>query len=701
MRRLPLFIWLLVAVSRPAAAQAWAWEAAIGPNGGSVILNTVEEDLAFAMNISVPDTFWRSTDGGQSWQWVQDVMRDLPGIVVRTPSGALLGDAIWRSTDDGITWEPTSSPFGASDYLIVHGERIYAVRDGDGTHVFASTDDGHTWSEVGAAADLDYVYEFVVGPAGRLWMAGRGGAFFSTDEGTTWHPAHPHVTGAGVVSTVQALAVTDRGVYALCRGRLYEFSDPTLGDRRAPLAWKSVRHFNGQPDALAIGDGGRIVYVGSNAVVYRSLDAGRTWEPSSVGSDNVYDIDIVEAGVALATVRDQGVWRSSDHGRTWGPTGVPGCRVSNFATYADGAGLVTGCENLTAVYHSRDGGRRWERFGPPFHGIGSAKVGATEAGTVFRERYPGGRVYRSIDGGALWEEVFDGDPSSFVQVPNGPFYVFLPDGWHRTTDEGDTWASGPVPGDVRSAVALEDGSIIVLTDDSVYRTEDGGLQWMPAANGLPRAPDRIAADAAGTMYVPLPEGLFRSSDRGRSWVGLGFLNSYSSPPIAAGPPGVVVTTKDGGVYFSTDEGETWTFGAEAIFRSDFPRIYVNSLFVTAAGAVVAGTYGTGVLTGTLPQLAETAMAMGSEGASPFALSAHPNPSLSGSGRISLHLTSAADTRVVLYDALGREVAVLLDRPIGTGGRIEVPLPSWLPAGVYVVRASGGGSSEWLKAVVAR
>ncbi|HYE95343.1 MAG TPA: T9SS type A sorting domain-containing protein, partial [Rubricoccaceae bacterium] len=75
---------------------------------------------------------------------------------------------------------------------------------------------------------------------------------------------------------------------------------------------------------------------------------------------------------------------------------------------------------------------------------------------------------------------------------------------------------------------------------------------------------------------------------------------------------------------------------------------------------------------------------------PFALSVSPNPS-SGTASIALTLSRAGAVRVGVYDALGREVAVLLS---GTraAGRHAIPFDaSALPLGVYFVRAETEGS----------
>lgn len=76
-------------------------------------------------------------------------------------------------------------------------------------------------------------------------------------------------------------------------------------------------------------------------------------------------------------------------------------------------------------------------------------------------------------------------------------------------------------------------------------------------------------------------------------------------------------------------------------------------------------------------------------AAAFALKAAPNP-VRAVAAVTLTTAGAPAVRVVVFDALGRRVAVLHDGPIAAGTlRLGLDV-SGLPAGVYVVRAEGDG-----------
>ena len=69
--------------------------------------------------------------------------------------------------------------------------------------------------------------------------------------------------------------------------------------------------------------------------------------------------------------------------------------------------------------------------------------------------------------------------------------------------------------------------------------------------------------------------------------------------------------------------------------------------------------------------------------------------------LALVLDGAASVRLSVYDALGREVAVVLDGPLGAGTHRAVFDGAALPAGVYVARAavapeSGAGAQALVR-----
>lgn len=90
-----------------------------------------------------------------------------------------------------------------------------------------------------------------------------------------------------------------------------------------------------------------------------------------------------------------------------------------------------------------------------------------------------------------------------------------------------------------------------------------------------------------------------------------------------------------------------------------------------------------------------------EGTEEFALSAASPTPAATRATVTMTVARAQTVTVVAYDALGREVAVLLDGETSAGSHpVEVDTSGW-PAGVYVVRATAGTSVASTRLVVAR
>jgi hypothetical protein len=215
---------------------------------------------------------------------------------------------------------------------------------------------------------------------------------------------------------------------------------------------------------------------------------------------------------------------------------------------------------------------------------------------------------------------------------------------------------------------------------TVLRSDDGGATWAIAHQftaselGLPPYAGSDVTDV--TVYA---------TGDGALWAGVGF-----SGGAAAGPP-------RGGVVRSVDGGTTWS-RADAGFRDGTGRGYaVNQFALSRTGVLYAATT-RGVWRTTTAVVAGEAGPNGAPGG--VGVSVRPNPA-GGRVEVVVSLAEAGLIRVVVLDALGREVAVVLDGE-GPAGERAVPVDtSGWPAGVYVVRVEAGGRVSSARLVVAR
>ncbi|HEX8806504.1 MAG TPA: hypothetical protein VF741_06125 [Candidatus Aquilonibacter sp.] len=246
-----------------------------------------------------------------------------------------------------------------------------------------------------------------------------------------------------------------------------------------------------------------------------------------------------------------------------------------------------------------------------YRGIGPAIAGGrmpAAAGSDLDARIyyaggAGGGVFKSMDGGASWVPIFDGEPvapiGAIAVSPRDPNDVWVGtgesnprntveegNGIYHSTDGGKTWthvgladsasisAISIDPRNTKTVVVAVLGRIFAdSTARGIYVTRDGGRTWQhtlyigpgTGASDLSRAPDRPSTLFAGmyefrrkpwTMISGGPNsGIYRSDDGGMTWR---HLTGNGLPTGLLGRIGVG-TGKGGRVYadMQSREGELW------------------------------------------------------------------------------------------------------------------------------------------------
>ena len=362
-------------------------------------------------------------------------------------------------------------------------------------------------------------------------------------------------------------------------------------------------------------------------------------------------------------------------------------------------------------------------------------LGAARGGTVSVDRSTdGGRTWADGVAGGRWATCLYERPSGRGLVacgndeaPDGPGVGYAP---LVSTDDGATWrVLGQFPsgadGDgtrlgseanalVELARAAPGGGprLVAGVYNGIAVSDDGGATWRRSAlwgpfrwyvNGFVQAePGSPAALGTASPAQALGDTLFASardfqsghpvvlaSTNGQAWAVRHEFEVFADPVLALGPDGAlwVGATQRATARFPTvlwrsaDGGRTWAptqsgydayQGVSALVSGRDGRMYL------AGGSGVWRTRASVVLVSEAPEAAEAPPGV--------SLTVHPNPS---SGRVSVSLTLSGPSRakVVVYDALGREVAVLLDGPLGGGAHTVAFDGVSLPGGVYVVRAA--------------
>ena len=297
------------------------------------------------------------------------------------------------------------------------------------------------------------------------------------------------------------------------------------------------------------------IYLATESGVWRSLDAGASWQKANAGLQEgaplpppVSSLAAVArpAGTVFATT-SFGLYRSTDGARSWKrlTQGLPTSAASVIIPAPSDPQILYVLFGDRGLYRTSNGGNSWKPVvGPParFTEIFSLVVDPRSANTLYSS-IRGGAVLRSTDGALHWSET-GRLPGDFpVAVTPDPFlprrlYASLLEtllasgGVYRSDDGGATWQR-------RSAgyAALTALSLDVAPDDpdrlwtqsftALFRNDGEGLPWSRVNLPLrffPGGPRSLAAVSSSTLFLRAafgspgpPTDIWKTEDGGVSW----------------------------------------------------------------------------------------------------------------------------------------------------------------------------------------
>ena len=295
-------------------------------------------------------------------------------------------------------------------------------------------------------------------------------------------------------------------------------------------------------------------------------------------------------------VNNGGVWKTNDFGRTWKPifddqpTGSIGDIVvspsnPNVIYVGSGEGLQRPDLSVgDGIYKSTDGGTTWQNIGlKNAQQIGGLAIDPKNENRLFVAAlgHPYGAneergVYRTTDGGKIWERVLYKDENTgAIQVtidPNNSNIVYA-----------DMWAGQQGPWENGAWNGAASG---------LFKSIDGGNTWKKLTTGLPTTEQGlarigfcIAPSNSNRMYATVEAGkyggIYRSDDAGETWALMnpderlwGRGNDFAE--IKADPKNAdIVYSADVVTWKSIDGGKTWAAFRGAPGGDDYHRIWIN------------------------------------------------------------------------------------------------------------------------------
>jgi hypothetical protein len=540
---------------------------------------------------AVRDTFWAATGNGiyksvdNAESWSLQTASGLPsGGVGRSelavaPSNSNVvyalfasGPQLWRTTDGGTSWTQMAAGDDACDgqcwyNMVLRVHRINPDIVFRGTvHIFKSFDGGVSWSDLsngwGPAQTVHQdTHAFLMHPSDpdTFYVGGDGGLWKSVDGGNSFANRNGNLN----ITQFYAVGVAAGDTETICGGAQ------------------------------------------DNSSLVRTT--GDVWDLQTVTGDGfVCHFDPVEADYAYNASYPSGgyprVNRSTDgplgpfFGITAGGTGInQGDRISWVTPYVlDPVSPSTLYLGTHRVYRSDDHGSSWSQVGPDDMTGGSGALVVVDVNRSFPSYVhagsSSGRVWRTVDGGASWDDITSGLPARTINDlagdPTDPDRVFaVVSGfntehlWRWTPAEGWVAIGAGLPNvPANTVLVLSALDVMVGTDTGVFRSTDGGVTVQPFMAGLPQ----------GVVVMDLKHDVLADVVTAGTY-GRG---AWQAPIAPVGPilvfDSVVLpaTEVDGDGDGNAEPGETW--GVQPVLRNagGDDALGVQARLVTGAPGVV-------------------------------------------------------------------------------------------------------------------
>lgn len=494
------------------------------------------------------------------------------------------------------------------------------------------------WNVVGPDGGDARSLEAVTGDPHHLFLGTANSWIYeSTDDGASWHRLAKLDTSDDLV--IDHILV-DPGNSLLMYAAAWKFDRPDGGlwiSHDGGKTWKSDPGLQGQSIrafAQAPSDP-RILFAGTLEGVFRSTDAGDSWQQiSPAGSKEIHEVESLAIDPKNPDIVFAGTWhlpwKTTDGGKNWENVKkglIDDSDVFSIIVDPDKPDLVY-LSACSGIYKSGNGGSLFRKIqGIPATARRTRVLRQDPAhrDTVYAGTTEG--LYKTTNGGKTFKRMTGPDVivnDVFID-PTNPDHVLLAtdrSGVLTSTDAAVSFKDSNHGFSARKVAALLiDGAnpsrvyAGVVNDKQyggVFVSDDGGNEWKQLADGLDgRDVFNIAESSDGTVVAGTNSGIF-ALDRDKStWVARNTIANTIAKPVAERIHGKAITIEKkvkaplrelgtrvygldlsgdvwlastaGGLYTSKDKGETWQ-GGPTVDAVDYLSVAAHGSTMVAARA---------------------------------------------------------------------------------------------------------------------
>jgi len=319
---------------------------------------------------------------------------------------------------------------------------------------------------------------------------------------------------------------------------------------------------------------------------------------------------------------------------------------------------------------------------------------------IFAGTYGGG-VFRSSNNGESWTSVNDGLSDYYIRgltvwgttlfAGTGSSGVFL------STNDGTNWiaANGGISNQYITSIKVLGANLFAGTyGGGVFFSSNNGISWSAINNGLTNN-NIIALEVVGANLFAgtYGGGVFFSSNNGTNWINTGLIGD-TVETFAVSGTNLFAGTFGSGVFLSNNNGASW------IAKNEGMSILYIYCLLTTSNYIFAGSVAGNYFRRPISEMIDI-QNISTEVPSRFTLSQnYPNP-FNPFTNIRYDLRKPGFVKLVVFDALGRELETFVNEQQSPGTYSVDWNASEYPSGVYFYRLQTDSYTEVKKMILAK
>ncbi len=514
----------------------------VNPNNSNYVYASLAAGNSFNF-IPEKTGVWTSTNGGLTWvnTLVTPKAFDIEchptneNLVYAAVGGGNANSGFYISSNKGITWVKSNNGLPVSSNIsrmqislcvgnpqIIYGY-VFPQDAGTISKVYKSTNGGVNWSEVSSSNPL----------------GGYHAMYNWYDQGNydlciAVKPDDPNSALVGNIELHKTSTGNNFGVM-----RMPGYTD--LWGTPIHCDYHKIVYSKSNP---------QIVYIACDGGVYKSLDAGNTWNHKNNGISTIQFYSIAshpaDRNILVGGAQDNGNSITRDRGATNWDFCSTGDGMSGFFDYVNPNIIYISTQEGMLMKSTNGGLTNSFSYIPPLYPANEIKhwnapffMHPTNHNKLYVIT---NRIWISTNAGGGWTAGTGQFPASITSAAQNVLYpeimVFCAGGNYQTappvlvsTNEGETWndISNNIPGPA-SFIAnvktdpLKRKTIYVVRSGfgsgKIYKSENLGISWTNISGDLPDIPHSdlfIDPEIPGYLYTANDFGVYRTTNGGTNW----------------------------------------------------------------------------------------------------------------------------------------------------------------------------------------